>query len=689
MQFINPGILFALLAVLIPIAIHLFNFRKYRKVYFSNVRFLKELQQKTQKQSQLLHLLVLLMRILAITLLVFAFAQPFIPSDKKSLPGQISVVSIFVDNSFSMEAAGSRGRLLDEARVKAAEIAAAFKADDLFQLLTNDFSGKHQRLVTKEEFLEMLPDISISPAVRTLAEITSRQQDQLSTHRSLSKSAYIISDFQRSTVLSDIPTEGLQDNFQLISLNTAGARNIYIDSCWFSNPVIQLNRTAVINVKIRNVSGDDLEKIPVKLLINGRQRAVAAVSLKAGGISEVSLPFANPQPGIMEGLVEISDYPVTYDDIYYFVFRVSDKIPVLIVNTREENSYLNSVFRLDSVIDLTQVVTGKTDYSSFQEYRLIVLNDLKTITSGAIQEFARFVAQGGSLMIFPATDADIAEVNGLLSALGTDMIEVADSAKSKVTLINTNHPVFSDVFEKSGLNPDNTDLPVINKHFRLSTRSKGTSKILLGLGNGDPLLIAQNKGEGKVYLSAVPANDKASNWPRHALFVPALLNIAFESENVLPMMHYAGTQNGINLGNLKPAQDNVFRITKTDGTSGFIPGFRRVDGQSLIFINDQLKDAGIFKVNSGNEVVTPLAFNYNRNESDLNLADQKELEEFVNKNDHFELLESGLKPLNEIITGKNSGKSLWKWFIVSALLCIIAEVMLLRYFGKRNRSITN
>jgi hypothetical protein len=94
-------------------------------------------------------------------------------------------------------------------------------------------------------------------------------------------------------------------------------------------------------------------------------------------------------------------------------------------------------------------------------------------------------------------------------------------------------------------------------------------------------------------------------------------------------------------------------------------------------------------VNSGNEVVTLLAFNYNRNESDLNLADQKELEEFVNKNDHFELLESGLKPLNEIITGKNSGKSLWKWFIVSALLCIIAEVMLLRYFGKRNRSITN
>lgn len=689
MQFINPSILFALLAVLIPIAIHLFNFRKYRKVYFSNVRFLKELQQKTQKQSQLLHLLVLLMRILAFTMLVFAFAQPYIPSDKQTLPGRISVVSIFVDNSFSMEAAGSRGRLLDEAKTKAAEVAAAYKNDDLFQLLTNDFSGRHQRLVTKDEFLEMLPEVSISPAVRTLAEISSRQQDMFSTHKSSSKAAYIISDFQRSTIMSDIPTKGLQDNFQLISLNTAGARNIYIDTCWFSNPVIQLNRTSELIVKIRNVSGEDLEKIPVKLLINGRQRSVAAVNISAGGTSEVRLPFANPQPGIMEGLVEISDYPVTYDDIYYFVFRVSDKIPILIVNARDENSYLNSVFKLDSVINLTQVIEGKTDYSSFQDYRLIVLNDLRNITSGAIQELSRFVTQGGSLMIFPATDVDIPQANGLLSALSTDMIEVLDSAQSKVTLVNTNHPVFSDVFEKSGLNPDNTDLPVINKHFRLSTRSKGTSQVLLGLGNGDPLLIAQNKGEGKVYLSTVPANDKASNWPRHALFVPALLNIAFESENVLQMMHYAGTQNGINLGNLKPAQDNIFRITKADGTSGFIPGFRRVDGQSLIFMNDQLNEAGIYKVSSGNEVSTLLAFNYNRNESDLNLADQKELEEFVKKNDHFELLEAGFKPLNEIIEGKNSGKSLWKWFIVSALLCIIAEVLLLRYFGKRKSPPTN
>lgn len=133
----------------------------------------------------------------------------------------------------------------------------------------------------------------------------------------------------------------------------------------------------------------------------------------------------------------------------------------------------------------------------------------------------------------------------MLSSLGTDLIEVLDSANSKVSLINTNHPVFSDVFEKSGSIPT---IPIYLLSGAISgyqAISKGTSQTLLGLNNGDPLLIAQSKGEGKVYLSAVPANDKAGNWPRHALFVPAMLNITFMSENVMPMMYYTGKQSSM------------------------------------------------------------------------------------------------------------------------------------------------
>ena len=205
MQFIYPNILFGLLAVLIPIAIHLFNFRKYKKVYFSNVRLLIQFQLRTRKQSQLLHYLVLATRILSIVFLVIAFAQPFIPLDSNMNLGKVNAVSVFIDNSFSMETSGDEGRIIDEARNKAVRIASAFDADDRFQLLTNDFEGRHQRFVSRDEFIQSVRETTISPAVRTLAEINSRQRDLFYRQRATSAVSYIISDFQQSTLLTKLP----------------------------------------------------------------------------------------------------------------------------------------------------------------------------------------------------------------------------------------------------------------------------------------------------------------------------------------------------------------------------------------------------------------------------------------------------------------------------------------------------
>ena len=82
MQFIYPAFLWALAALAIPIIIHLFYFRRFKKVAFSNVKFLQEVKEETSMRSRLRNLLVLLVRCLALAALVFAFAQPFIPSEK-------------------------------------------------------------------------------------------------------------------------------------------------------------------------------------------------------------------------------------------------------------------------------------------------------------------------------------------------------------------------------------------------------------------------------------------------------------------------------------------------------------------------------------------------------------------------------------------------------------------------------
>ena len=148
MQFIFPGFLWALFAILIPVIIHLFYFRRFKKVYFSNTRFLKEIKEETSNTNKLKNLLILLSRILAIVFLVFAFAQPYIPQGEKIKQGMAGI-SIYFDNSFSMQANSNETSLLEKGKKIATEIINAFPENSNFQIITNDLHGEEMRWIDK------------------------------------------------------------------------------------------------------------------------------------------------------------------------------------------------------------------------------------------------------------------------------------------------------------------------------------------------------------------------------------------------------------------------------------------------------------------------------------------------------------------------------------------------------------
>ena len=140
MKFLFPTFLFALFTIAIPILIHLFNFRRYKTVYFSNVGFLKNIKKESKKKSKIKQLLLLIARILTIIFLVFAFAQPYIPSNKDVQKKANQTVAIYIDNSFSMNALSEQGQLLELARNKAVEIVLAYPAGTKFRLFTNNIN---------------------------------------------------------------------------------------------------------------------------------------------------------------------------------------------------------------------------------------------------------------------------------------------------------------------------------------------------------------------------------------------------------------------------------------------------------------------------------------------------------------------------------------------------------------------
>ncbi len=686
MSFTYPAFLFALSAIAIPIIIHLFNFRKFKTVYFSNIRFLKEVKQETQAKSKLKHLLVLAARILAISFLVFAFAQPFIPVENKKVVIGDKVISIFVDNSFSMDAVNKNGTLLDEAKKRAAEIVSAYKPTDRFQLLTNDFEGKHQRLVNKEEFTELLDEIKISPASRNISEIAVRQMDLLQHEGNETKIAFTISDFQKSIVNINQIKNDTSITFNFIPVTAAQKNNVYIDTCWFETPVRQYNQIEKLHVRIKNVSDKILENNSIKLFINEIQKTPASFNADKESETEIILSFASKETGLQHCRVELNDYPVTFDDKFYFSFQVAKNIPVLCINSsstdiaKSESPYLDKLFGSDSLFVLKNSPENKLDYSSLSNNKLIVLNELKTISSGLAQELKRFMSNGGSVLVFPNSAIDYNSYNEFLSAAKANLFERLDTANTKVDKINLEHDIYKDVFDKKTFNTTNLNLPLVSKHYRISKTTRSNEEYLLKLQNDDVFLSKYDVDKGKLYLSSVSLQADFSSFAKHSIFVPTLYKIGMNSQSAQPLFYTIGNDETIECNNILTGE-NVFHISGLNSNFDIIPEHKVMDAKTEILLHNQITNAGNYNLFAGKELVSGVSFNFNRKESDLNCYTAEELkEQFLKKNlNNFNLLEPGAQSLKQSLMEIEQGKKLWKLCIILALLFLSVEGLLLRF----------
>ncbi len=682
MSFTYPAFLFALSAIAIPVIIHLFNFRKFKTVYFSNVRFLKEVKQETQAKSKLKHLLVLTARILAITFLVLAFTQPFIPAQNNQKPIGDKTISIFIDNSFSMEAISKNGALLDEAKKRALEIVSAYKPTDRFQLLTNDFEGKHQRLVNKEEFIELLDDIEISPSTRLLSEIVLRQIDAFQQTEK-NKVSYIISDFQKSTIDIDKLKNDTSIQFKFIPLIAAEKSNVYIDTCWFESPIRQYNQIEKLHVRIKNVSEKVLENNSIKLFINNIQKTPASFNVDKNSETEITLSFASKEIGIQQCRIELNDYPVTFDDKFYFNFEVEQNIPVLCiegVGIESSASALTKLFGSDSLFVYTTLAENKMDYSAFSKNKLVVLNELKSISSGLGQELKRFMTNGGSVIIFPHNNIELNAYKEFLISVRANYYERLDTVNSKVDKINLEHIVYKDVFDKKTFSATNLDLPKVSEHFVLSKTTRSNEQYLLKLQNGDLFLSAYDVEKGKLYVSAVGVSESFSNLTKHAIFVPTLYKIAMHSQVSQPLFYTIGKDEGIESGKVISGE-NVFHIKNVAKKIDIIPEHKLQDSKTVILVHNQIKEANNYDLLANTELIGGVSYNFNRTESDLTCYKIDELKEKITETNlmNMAVLELDTTNITESLMELEQGKKLWKLCLILALLFLAVEVLLLRF----------
>lgn len=677
MQFLYPAFLFALFTLAIPVLVHLFNFRRYKKVYFSNVQFLKEVQEQQASRRNIKERLILAARMLALAFLVFAFARPFIPGKDSADAGKQQLVSIFVDNSYSMQTLNREGSLLDEAKQKAKQIASAYSINDRFQLLTQDFEGKHQRLLNRDEFNDAVDAVKISPQSRSIAQITARQQSLLGMTAGAVKHNYIISDFQKNitgdadTAKSDIPVN-------LVQLTASELPNVAVDSVWLLNATHRPGETEKLMVRLRNYAGKTAEKVPLKLLVNGVQKSLGSFTVEARSSQVDTLTFSGLQAGWQRGEIQLQDNPVTFDNSFYFTFNINDKLPVLLVDGGTPNKYLNAVFAADPFFSVKRTQDGNVDYAALSTYPLIVLSDIDDVSAGLAQQLKTYVSKGGTLMVFPSAAALLPSYQAFLQPMGAAYPGKLLAGDTKVSALNLQSQVFKSIFESF---PQNPDLPVVKKYYSLNGAAKAAEN-LMKLQNGQPLWEGYSLGKGKLYLSAVALNEDFSNLPVHALFVPVMFRVALLSGHDQSLFYTLGSNQAIETVPLQSTEKQVVKLVK--GSQAVIPDVKQQEGSTMLYLPGQLNETGIYDLKKQDSTAAVLAFNDNRSESDLSYLSRADLAKLFPQKSNF--IAGDKFNVNNINSAENSGLQLWKLCIILTLIFLAAETLLIRFY-KTDKSI--
>lgn len=671
MSFLYPTFLWALAGLSIPIIIHLFYFRRFKKVYFSNTRFLQEIKEETSSRNRLKNLLVLLMRCLAIACLVFAFAQPFIKENDEVNLGE-KQVSVFIDNSFSMQGEQQNIPLLDIAKARGRDIIKAYAPSDRFQVLTHEFDGRYQRMLSQDEALASLDQIAISPEVHTLTQILNRQKQVLKQENRFS---YLVSDFQESiTDLSSYQDTSMEIN--LIPVQGLRARNIAIDSVWFASPVPVLNENNPLVVKLRNYGSEDAEGVKLSILIDDQEKPVGIMDVPAGNSVIDTVNLTITQTGNQTAEIKIQDYPVLFDDSYYISFEVDDKIQVLVIDDSHPNRYLDALFKGLDYLQISHQNLVQIQYQVFADQQLIILNDLRSISTGLGNELLNYLRAGGKVLIFPADDANLEEYNHFFSLAGSQSFASKSQNARSVAALNLSEFVFNDVFETSNRNISLPN-PLVSYQFS-AVSSPRPSETLMSFRDGGSFMQKYRIENGLLYVCSSPLDAEKSDLVKQAeIFVPMVYRMAISRPQAEPLAYTIGSDRFVELEhNGQPGEDISYKIS---GSSEFIPGVRNLGSKVVLDLSEQVKTAGFYEVKRGDQAVKTLAFNFNRLESDLTYTEEKQLSDLAESHGMHLINDEQQAGIGVAISRKDQGFVLWKYFLWAALAFLLAEALILRW----------
>jgi len=640
MQFKHPEILYFLFLLVIPILVHLFQLRRFKKEYFTNVQFLKELSIQTRKSSTIKKWLLLFTRLLLLACLILAFAQPFFTA-KESLKAT-NEMYIILDNSYSMQAKGKKGELLKRA---VQDLLEHTPENQNFSLITNSDTYWNTDIKSIQKDLQ---DLKYSATAFRLDNLIAKVNARKSA---FNKDIIVITDAV-GVETNQAKSFKKEDNVYFIIPEAEQKNNVSVDSVYIQQT---LDSFYEIGVKL-SANGDDITSVPIALYNQNKLTAKTLIDFR--NTSE-TIKFTIPKEDF-HGYVSVTDKGLAYDNTYYFSISKPSKTNVISIGDTEEGNFLSRIYTNDEFA-YTHFPLANLDYNLLEKQDAIVLNEIKDIPQALQTTLKAFVYKGGNVVIIPAQESNLNTTNRFLANFGAIQLRVAETSDKKVTKINFNHPLFSNVFEKK---IDNFQYPSTKTAFGINT----TTPAILSYEDQSAFLTSVSNPLSSVYVFAAPINKTNSNFQNSPLIVPTFYNMAQNSQKT--------GVNAITIGEGQPfivdallSKDEILTIKNT--SESFIPVQQLLNTKVKITFGDNPTEAGNFGIFNGTNLVQNISFNYTRTESNLSLINT-DIAANYKKIDDIETV------FNTIQTDRTDTQ-IWKWFVLLTLLFLALELLIQKF----------
>lgn len=648
MHFKHPEILYALFALLIPILIHLFQLQRFVKVPFTNVKFLKEIELQTRKSSKLKKYLILLSRLLAFAMLIIAFAQPYFSKNDLNKDWE---TLIFLDNSLSMQSQGEQGELLIRAKHQILE---NLPSKGNFSLLTlDDFTTDLDKTGLKEKLLQTdYSGNSIDYNSLILKAKTHFNRFPDAQHKLI-----WISDFQSNKPNeSNLNFLGIPTDF--ISLKPKNDFNLAIDSVWVSENNLDYK---LLKISFSN-QGKKVENAIVSAFQNQILLAKTNISIPENQTLSTELRLVGDLKKVRIKVDYEDKFP--FDNQYFISFQAPKKVNVVVIDEKE--NFLNAIITSDE-FNKTQKSIRQLSNEDFEKNSLIILNDTKEIPANLNNSLSDFVKNGGSLCLIPSNDADVNAINSLFNELKIGNIKPKNTDTIAVNKIHFEHELFQNVFERQ---VSNFQFPSAYNHFDSNLLSNVP---LLSFANQQPFITQIKVGKGKMYWVAAPLTTAHCNFINSPLVVPVFYNMAKMSVLQNQLAYRVGQKNEIPV-EVALSKDEVLQLVSD--SENVIPNQQIFSDFVSLTTDNQPNKAGFFEVKLKEKPIETLAFNPSKAESNFEVLNIDQLSDNNKNSSVYDNIKDAFSDIND----QQNVWTYFKWFIALALLFVLIEIALIKYF---------